>query len=81
MTPQVSSEQLEALKAAAGTGPIRVVDPVSQQEYVLLRADLFDNLQATSVRPISDDWYPLIAELLPDDWEDPAAYDSLRKTS
>jgi hypothetical protein len=46
MTPILTNEQLHALRAANGAGPVPVVDPTTQTEYVLVRSDIFEQMQA-----------------------------------
>ncbi len=51
----------------------RVVNPATREEYVLVRAHVYERMQALA----SDDpeaMYPLLAELDPEDWEDRSAY-------
>jgi hypothetical protein len=75
MSIDLSEEQRRALDASPEE-PLRLVDPRTQQAYVLVRADLYQKLQ--TLLPEDDpvlDMYPLLAELEPEDWEDPAHYE------
>jgi hypothetical protein len=42
MPPALTDEQRQALLAADARGPVTIVDPLTDQTYVLLRADLFE---------------------------------------
>jgi hypothetical protein len=67
MNIHLSTEQLQA-------APVRVTDPDTNREYVVLRAEVFDRL-----RQLADDdvrsMQPLLANLQPEDWEDASNYD------
>jgi hypothetical protein len=75
MSIDLSEEQRRALDARPEE-PLRLIDPRTQQAYVLLRADLYEKLQALLAEddPVAE-MYPLLAELQPEDWEDPAHYE------
>ena len=46
MTPVLTNEQLQALHDASDEGPVPVVDPTTQTTYVLIRADIFEQMQS-----------------------------------
>ncbi len=52
---ELTDQQRQALRQVNG-GEIRLADPVTQEQYVLLRADVYDRLKAL----VSDDgdWTP-----------------------
>ncbi len=58
----------------ANREPVRLTDPETNQEYVLLRAEVYDRLKSL----LYDDsdfnaaiGYPLADEVMKDDWDDP----------
>ena len=69
----LSAEQIASVQAG---NPLRVTDPATQAEVVVVRADQFAEWQALLKAASSDpeDLYPLLADLTPEDWEDPSAY-------
>jgi hypothetical protein len=46
MTPELPHDLRQAVHQLGGTQPLRVVDPDTSTEYVLLRADVFEKVQA-----------------------------------
>ena len=68
----------ELRQAAAQPVPPRLLDEQSNTTYVLIREDLYERikgiLQGDDIDPES--FYPLLADLAPEDWEDASAYDS-----
>jgi len=69
---QLTTEQRHELD---GPGLVRVVDPETNEIYVLVRASLFDRIEGF----LEDDvrqMQPLLAELAPEDWEDASAYEA-----
>jgi hypothetical protein len=76
MSVELSPEQRRALEARPEE-PLQVIDPQSQTAYVLLRADVYEEL--CTKEDLAAEMYPLLAELNPEDWEDLANYDGLRK--
>lgn len=68
----LNSELSEAVRDA-GDSPVRVVDPVTNQAYVLVREDAFERLRVAA----ADDWHPRdmqaeMARVMSDDWNDQA---------
>jgi len=70
----VLSEQ--DLDAVARGVPFRFIAPKTNVEFVVVRADVYDRAKGIFV---SDDidpeaMYPHIADMTPEDWEDPSVY-------
>ena len=66
----LTADQLRAV-AANPDEPVRLVDPASQREYVLLRAEVYER-----VRQLLDDFrpqdaYPAIDRAFAEGWNDP----------
>ncbi len=59
-----------------GPEPARAVDPQTNQTYVLVPTDVYERLKTlASVDEIDPElMYPLLADLSPEDWEDPSVY-------
>ncbi len=73
MAIELTPEQSAAL--ANGDEPARVIDPASQTAFVLVPEDVYRRLK--NLLLAEDDpeaLYPGIAEISPEDWEDPAVY-------
>lgn len=72
---ELTEEQLRALNSQAEE-PARVFDPATKQAYVLVRVDVYESLKVLLAREDLDPegLYSRIAELDPEDWEDPAVY-------
>ncbi len=70
---ELSPEQRQEL---GGPEPARAVDPQTNQTYVLVPSDVYDRLKIlASVDDIDPEaMYPLLADLAPEDWEDPSVY-------
>jgi hypothetical protein len=67
----LTPEQQQLLQAC-GDEPLRLVDPVSNQEYVLLSADMYQRLQALQGDIEPRAMYPLLHRTLRDEgWDDP----------
>jgi hypothetical protein len=66
---ELSREQLQA-------APVRITDPETREEYVVLRADLYDRLKGILEEDDARLLYPGLADLDPEDWEDAAAYET-----
>jgi hypothetical protein len=64
-------EQRNLLKQASGE-PLRLVDPDTNQEYVLLPADLYEQLRSVLSDLDPRDLYPALHRALRDEgWDDP----------
>jgi hypothetical protein len=74
MTLHLTEEQRRALQAA-GEAPIRLRDPVTNQEYVVLRADLYTRQRGAADEGDFDprEAYPFVDRVMAeDDAADPA---------
>jgi hypothetical protein len=74
------SEQERLAVRQANREPVRLTDPETKQEYVLLRAEIYDRLKSLLYDDSDFDpaaGYPLADEVMKDDWDDPkmAEYD------
>jgi hypothetical protein len=73
MDPVLTAEQMQALQTRPG-GPVRVIDPRTQQAYVLVRADHYEQLLTV----LNDEYhlsdtYPAQAQsAMRAGWSDPA---------
>ena len=67
---ELTPEQRQELE---GPEP-RARDPQTNETYVLVRADVYQRLKAL-LRDDVRGMELLLAELSPEDWEDPSAYD------
>lgn len=56
MAPILSEEQRRALEASQDGGPIEVVDPVTHERYLLVRADLFARVAAQADPALAGDF-------------------------
>lgn len=67
----LTSQQLESVQHGE---PMRFVDPELGQEFVIVRADIFDRVRLlfddTDLTP--NETLPLIWQSMKEDWEDPA---------
>jgi hypothetical protein len=55
--------------------PIRVIDPATRREFVLIRAELFSRLQTVFGDLDPCDAYPAIDRAFASDWDDPKMSD------
>lgn len=73
MSIELSEQHLDAV---AKGEPFRFIAPKTQMEFVVLRADVYDRVKelvaGDDVDP--ETMYPLLAEIVPEDWEDPSVY-------
>lgn len=72
MATDLTSELRQAIDAAKGN-PIEIVDAQTNEKFILLRAEVYDQLKS-SILP--DDWsprgmYETMAKVMEDDWSDP----------
>jgi hypothetical protein len=79
---QLTEEQRRELGAARDQ-PLRLIDPDTNQEYVLVRADIYDHLKALLYDDSEFDparGYAAADEIMKEDWDDPkmADYDRPR---
>jgi hemerythrin-like domain-containing protein len=56
----------------AGGEVLRLVDPDTSQQYVLLRADLYEQLRSSHLDLNPSDFYPALNRAMRDEgWDDP----------
>lgn len=77
-TIEMTKSQRQAI--VTSDSPVRLVDPETHQEYVVLRAELYQRLQHLLYEDRDDApelGYPLADEVFGEDWNDPkmAEYD------
>jgi hypothetical protein len=53
-----------------------VVDPVTQETYVLVRQEVYDRLKVLMEGDDARLMYPLLGDVDPEDWEDASSYES-----
>jgi hypothetical protein len=67
MTPDLTDQQRKVLHEANDAGPVTVVDPTTNIEYVLVRADVFKEM-GEWVRDLEpQDAYPVVDRVMADD--------------
>jgi hypothetical protein len=60
------------LARQSGESPLRLVDPDTNQQYVLLAADVYDRLQNVLTDPDPHEFYPALERALRDEgWNEP----------
>jgi hypothetical protein len=79
MSLQLTEEERREVRLA-NEGPVRLTDPETKQEYVLLRAEVYERLKALLYDDSDYDparGYALADEVMKADWDDPkmAEYD------
>ncbi len=67
MSPILTDQQRQALHEANEAGPVTVVDPATNAQYVLVRADVFHDMQEWMRDLDPHDVYPLIDRIMADD--------------
>jgi hypothetical protein len=67
MTPTLTEEQLQAIASLPGE-PIRLIDPTTNQAYVLLRVEEYERLVPDLALA---DVYPAIDRAFAEGWNDP----------
>jgi hypothetical protein len=76
MTSDLTDEQRQALHETNDAGPVTVVDPATHTQYVLMRADVFQELQRCTPDLEPPDAYPLVDRIMAaDDANDPLLAD------
>lgn len=73
MNFQLTKDQQQAIKAQHGA-PVYVIDADTNESCVLLPARQYQTLKAVAGDKESEDLYPLLAEISPEDWEDASLY-------
>ncbi len=69
---ELSEEQRQELSRPE---PV-VVDPLTQEAYVLVPKEVYDRLKVLLEDDDTGLMYPLLADIDPEDWEDASAYES-----
>lgn len=67
MNPNLTEEQRQALHQANDAGPVTVVDPQTNTAYVLLRADLYDQMRSVIGDFDPRETYPFIEKVMAED--------------
>jgi hypothetical protein len=67
MTPEITEEMRQAVKAGDQSRPIPVIDRLSNTRYVLLRADVYDQLRRESMDDDPRASYPFVDEVMAED--------------
>ena len=67
MTPNLSDQQRQALHEVNDAGPITVVDPSTNTQYVLVRADVFEEMREWMRDLEPQDAYPIVDRIMADD--------------
>jgi hypothetical protein len=72
MAPKLTEEQRQALHQAGDAGLVQVVDPTTNEIYVLLRADLYDQMTGGADDFDPRETYPFVDQVMrEDDADDP----------
>ena len=67
MTPNLTDQQRQALHEANDAGPVTVVDPSTNTQYVLVRADVFEEMREWMRDLEPRDAYPIVDRIMADD--------------
>ncbi len=82
MAPELSPELRQAIQQLPGAEPLRVVDPETNATYVIVKAEVYDQLQRVFGDEDPREAYPLIDSVMhEDDQHDPllASYQSVTR--
>jgi hypothetical protein len=76
MNPVLTKEQIAAIQANPN-GPVHALDPQSKEAYVIIRADLFEQMQGIlkDEYHLSDTYVAQLQSALRAGWDDPAMDD------
>jgi hypothetical protein len=77
MSIELTEHQQQALTRQTESPP-RVIDRATNTTYVLVRADVYEKIQALLDDDDIRQMEPLLAELAPEDWEDLTHYENRR---
>jgi hypothetical protein len=77
MSIELTEHQQQALMNETESPP-RVIDRATNTTYVLVRADVYEKIQAFLDDEDIRQMEPLLAELAPEDWEDLTYYENRR---
>jgi hypothetical protein len=67
MSPSLTDHQRQALHEASDAGPVTVVDPSTNTHYVLVRADVFEEMQEWMRDLEPQESNPLVDRIMADD--------------
>ncbi len=67
MTPNLTDQQREALHDANDAGPVTVVDPATNKQYVLVRLDVFEEMREWMRDLDPQDAYPTVNRIMAED--------------
>jgi hypothetical protein len=70
----LTPELRQAIEQSGDQPPV-LIDPETQTAYVLIRADQYERLKALFGQDEVEGMSPLLADLSPEDWEDPSHYE------
>jgi hypothetical protein len=80
MTPKLTDELRQALARQPGE-PLQIEDPVTHDRYILVKLDVYEQLQRAATYDASDpdprDFYPTFAQAVKDDVDAPGDYGPL----
>jgi len=67
MATTLTEQQRQALHETDDAGPVTVIDPATNAEYILVRADIFGQLKhwINDIEP--QEAYPLVDQIMADD--------------
>ncbi|HET6881252.1 MAG TPA: hypothetical protein VFI31_13915 [Pirellulales bacterium] len=68
---QLTQEQSSAVQAAEET-PFRLVDPNTNTEYVLIRAEVYERVRHLFDDPVADSFLAQMESAFAAGWDDPA---------
>jgi hypothetical protein len=73
MIPKLSEELQIALRQSRGTGPVCAIDPATNETYVLVRADVYEQMKGLVDESDPREACPFVDKILSeDDAQDPA---------
>ena len=58
------------------SAPVRITDPETSREYVVVEAEVYDRLKDLLDEDDARAMYPGLAHLDPEDWENPSNYNA-----
>jgi len=81
MAPELSPELRQAMQQLHGAEPLRVVDPETNASYVIVKAEVYDQLQRVLSDEDPREAYPLIAAVMQEDDEHDPLLDSYQSVT
>ena len=67
MTPNLTDQQRQALHDANDAGPVTVVDPATNTQYVLVRVEVFEEMCQWMHDLEPQDAYPIVDRIMAED--------------